>query len=75
MSVHKAIEGDRHQRAFIEVRVFHPYAPSYRKMQLPSVCCLHECQKQRSYDQGVRKIEDGIFTALPHQEKWGSVPP
>ena len=32
MSVHKAFEGDRHQRASIDVRVFHPYAPSYRKM-------------------------------------------
>ena len=56
--------GDRHQRTFFDVRVFHPNAPSYRKMQLPSAYCLHERQKPRSYDQRVREIEHGSFTPL-----------
>ena len=56
--------GDRHHRAFFDVRVFHPNAPSYRKMQLPSAYRLHECQKQRSYDQRVREVEYGSFTPL-----------
>ena len=42
--------GDCHHRAFFDVHVFHPNAPSYRKMQLPSAYRLHEHQKQRSYD-------------------------
>ena len=56
--------GDRHQRTFFDVRVFHPNAPSYRKMQLPSAYRLHERQKQRSYDQRVHEIEHGSFTPL-----------
>ena len=56
--------GDGHQRALFELRIFHPNAPSYRKMQLPSAYCLHERQKQRSYDQHVREIEHGSFTPL-----------
>ena len=56
--------GDRHQRAIFNVHVFHPNAPSYRKMQLPSAYCLHERQKQRSYDQCVWEIEHGSFTPL-----------
>ena len=56
--------GDHHHRAFFDVRVLHPNAPSYRKMQLPSAYRLHECQKQRSYDQCVREVEHGSFTPL-----------
>ena len=58
------IEGDRHQRAFFDVRVFHPNAPSYRSTQLPSAYRLHELQKQRSYYQRVREVEHGSFTPL-----------
>ena len=56
--------GDRRHRTLFDVRVFHPNAPSYRKMQLTSAYSLHECQKQRSYDQRVREIEHGSFTPL-----------
>ena len=47
---------------FFNVRVFHPNAPSYRNMQLPSAYRLHERQKQRSYDQRIREVEHGSFT-------------
>ena len=56
--------GDLHQRAFFDVRVFHPNAPSYRNMQLPSAYRLHERQKQRSYDQRVWEVEHSSFTPL-----------
>ena len=56
--------GDRHQRIFFDVRVFHPNAPSYRNMQLPSAYRLHEHRKQRSYDQRIREVEHGSFTPL-----------
>ena len=56
--------GDRHQRVFFYVRVFHPNAPSYRNMQLPSAYRLHERQKQRSYDQRIKEVEHGSFTPL-----------
>ena len=69
--------GDRHQRTFFDVRVVHPNAPSYRKMQLPSAYRLHERQKQRSYGQRVWEVEHCSFTPLvfPHQEEWGNVLP
>ena len=56
--------GDRHQRAFSDACIFHPNAPSYRSMQLPSAYCLHEREKQRCYNQRVRQVEHGSFTPL-----------
>ena len=55
--------GGRHERAFFDIRVFNPHAPSnggsiakcYRK---------HENIKKRAYDQRVREIEQGTFTPL-----------
>ena len=38
--------GDRFQRAFFDVRVFYPNAPSYRNLQLSSVYRRHENEKK-----------------------------
>ena len=56
--------GDCHHQAIFDARVFHPNAPSYQKMQLPSAYRLHERQKQRSYDRRVQEVEHGSFTPL-----------
>ena len=56
--------GDRHRRAFFDVRVFYPNAPSYRNLQLGSVYRRHEKEKKRSYEDRVREVEHGSFTPL-----------
>ena len=60
----QGFRGDCHHQAIFDARVFHPNAPSYQKMQLPSAYRLHERQKQRSYDQRVQEVEHGSFTPL-----------
>ena len=56
--------GDRHKRAFFDVRVFYSNAPSYRNLQLGSVYRWHEKEKKRSYKDRVREVEHGSFTPL-----------
>ena len=55
---------NRHQRAFFDVRVFNPNAPSYRKLHLASAYHRQEREKQRKYEQRVREVELGSFTPL-----------
>ena len=55
--------GGHFERAFFDVRVFNPYAPSNRQ---PLRACYkkHENQKKRAYEQRIREIEHGSFTLL-----------
>ena len=55
--------GGRFERAFFDVRVFNPHAPSNRK-PLPTCYRKHENLKKRAYEQRVRKVEHGSFTPL-----------
>ena len=50
------------QGAFLDVRVFHPNAPSYHHSSIPSVYRRHELQKKREYS--VREVELASFTPL-----------
>lgn len=52
------------QRAFFDVRVFNPFAPTYRSQKLPNVFSANEREKKRSYGQRVIEIEQGSFTPL-----------
>ena len=54
----------RRQSAFLDVRVFHPNAPSYRNSSIPSVYRHHELQKKREYGERVREVEQASFTPL-----------
>ena len=56
----------RRQSAFLDVRVFHPNAPSYRNYSIPShsVYRRHELQKKREYGERVREVEQASFTPL-----------
>ena len=56
--------GDRHQRAFFDVRVFNPLAPSNYRSSLTSAYRHHETQKRRRYEERVWEIEHGSFTPL-----------
>ena len=55
--------GGRSERAFFDVRVFNPHAPSNRQ-PLPTCYRKHENQKKRAYEQRVREVERGSFTPL-----------
>lgn len=52
------------QRAFFDVRVFNPCAPSYRCTQIRSLYQRQEKEKRRQYQQRVCEIERGSFTPL-----------
>ena len=56
--------GDRHQRAFFDVRVFNLLAPSNCRSSLTSAYRHHETQKRRRYEERVWEIEPGSFTPL-----------
>jgi len=56
--------GDHHQRAFFDVRVFNPNAPSYRRTAVSSLYRKFERDKQRMYEQRIRDVEMGSFTPL-----------
>ena len=55
---------DNMQDAFFDVRVFHPFAPSYQAQKLSSLYKQHEQKKRLEYGQRVREVEHGCFTPL-----------
>ena len=55
--------GGQYERAFFDVRVFNPYAPSNRQ-PLATFYRKHENIKKRAYEQRVREIEHSSFTPL-----------
>merc|ERR1712002_1096681 len=54
----------RGERAFFDVRVFNPVAPSYIDQGLQAAHKLREEQKRRSYEERVINVEHGSFTPL-----------
>ena len=59
--------GISHQRAYFDVRVFNPYAPSYQSVPVSTCYCCNEQQKRRAYDQRVRDVEMGCSHHLSFQ--------
>ena len=55
--------GGRFERAFFDVRVFNPLAPSNRQ-PLPTCYRKHEKLKKRAYEKRVREVERGSFTPV-----------
>ena len=53
--------GNDRQRAFFDVRVFNPHAPSYQTTPLAQCYRKNEQEKKRAYDQ---RIEHGSFSPL-----------
>ena len=56
--------GGRFERAYFDVRVFNPHAPSNRQQSLTATYRTHERAKVRAYEQRVREVEHGSFTPL-----------
>ena len=56
--------GNDRQRAFFDVRVFNPHAPSYQNTPLAQCYRKNEQEKKRAYNQRMREIEHGSFSPL-----------
>ena len=56
--------GGQFERAFFNVRVFNPRAPTNLTPQLSSAYARHEKEKRRSYQQRVIQVEHASFTPL-----------
>ena len=56
--------GGRHERIFMDVRVFNPFAPSNRQMSLDNSFLKHEKEKKRAYEECVREVEHASFVPL-----------
>ena len=52
------------QRAFMNVKVFYPFAPSYRSQSLSATMKSMESQKKRKYLERILNQENGTFTPL-----------
>ena len=52
------------QRAFFDVRVFNPLAPSYASQKIESLLKRHENEKKGKYGIRIREIDHGTFTPL-----------
>ena len=62
------------QDAFFDVRVFHPFAPTYQCSSLTLLYRQHQNQKRREYGFRVRQVERGSFTQLVFTANGGAAP-
>ena len=56
--------GRDRQRAFFDVRVFNPFAPSHHSTPLAQCYRRNELEKRRAYEERIREIEHGSFSPL-----------
>ena len=61
----------RQQKAFLDVRVFSPFARCYRSQNLASVMRLMEKEKKRKYVNRILEQENGTFTPLVFSSNGG----
>ena len=66
--------GHGYQDAFFDVRVFYPFASTYRNSKLPAVYRQHEVKKRLQYGRRVIDIEHGCFTPLVFTTGGGMAP-
>ena len=50
--------------AFIDIRIFHPQAPSNSSKSIPQMYRSHEMEKKRQYNSRVLEIEKATFTPV-----------
>ena len=55
---------ERQRAAFLDIRVCHPNADSYRDLSPKQNHRIHENEKKRKYNSRVTEIEQGTFTPL-----------
>ena len=61
LDIHARGFWENQRSAFLDVRVFHPNADSYRDQELQQIYRNHENEKKRLYSRRVLDIEQGIF--------------
>ena len=54
----------RRQKAYFDVKVFNPFAPTYGSISLSQCYRRAELEKRRMYEERVREVELGSFTPL-----------
>lgn len=54
----------RSSKAFFDIRIFNPMAPSYNKITLAASHSQNEKSKKREYNERVLQVEHGTFTPL-----------
>ena len=54
----------RGSKAFFDVRVFNPLAPTYRNHTLPAAHKMNENEKKREYGERIQQVEHGSLTPL-----------
>ena len=57
--------GDGCEEAFFDVRVFNPFAASYRTLSVPALYRRHEREKRARYEERVREVERAAFEFTP----------
>ena len=62
------------KRAFFDIRVFHPFAPSYRKTPIATCYRAQERAKMRAYEQRVQEVEGGTISPLVFTTSGGMGP-
>ena len=72
--VANGFSGSPYEKAFFDVRVFNPYAPSNRHSSLVATYQQHETLKERLYEQRVREVEHASFTPLVFSSTGGLGP-
>ena len=62
------------ERAFFDVRVYNPLAPTHSNHPLATCYRRNEQEKKRAYDERVRQIEHGCFSPLVFSTAGGMGP-
>ena len=62
------------EKAFFDVRIFHPNADSNRSRSLPQLYNSHENEKKRTYNDRIINVEHATFTPLVFSTSGGESP-
>ena len=64
LDVHARGLWERQKSTFVDVRICHPNAKSYREMTPDEIYNKHETEKKRAYEKRVLEVEQASFTPL-----------
>ena len=62
------------EKAFFDVRIFHPNADSNRSRSLAELYHHHEMEKKRAYNDQIIQVEHATFTPLVFSTSGGEAP-
>ena len=56
--------GGKYEKTFLDVRVFNPYARSYKNIDIEKCYKRHETEKKKMYEERILNVEHSTFTPL-----------